>query len=78
MHEVGAWRNMAVDEVPTGSNKGSDGLWASWDGLGGSDGVRYGMAALYGILGIGSELEWSLRCLIRWRRCVGSAQRQEW
>jgi hypothetical protein len=38
MHEVGAWRNMAVDEVPMGSDKGSDGLQASWDGLGGSDG----------------------------------------
>ena len=38
MHEVGAWRNMTVDEVPMGSDKGSDGLQASWDGLGGSDG----------------------------------------
>lgn len=37
MHEVGAWRNMAVDEVPMGSDKGSDGLQASWDGLSSSD-----------------------------------------
>ena len=38
MHEVGGWHNMAVDEVPMGSDKGPDGLWVSWDGLGGSDG----------------------------------------
>ena len=36
MHEVGMWRK-AVGEVPMGSDKGSDGLRASWDGLGGSD-----------------------------------------
>ena len=44
MHEVGAWRNMTVDEVPMGSDKGSDGYGHHGMGsvaLMASDGVRW-------------------------------------